>query len=70
MGLLCLVRARHFTSSIVTPWGYKSRRSPLRTPTSSHIICRSLLTSFPARAKKEREKRRKYKERKRGITRF
>jgi hypothetical protein len=51
--LLHLVRARCFTSSVVTPRGYKSRRSPLHTPTSSHTICHSLLTSFPTPRKKE-----------------
>jgi hypothetical protein len=55
--LLCLVRPHRFTSSIATPRGYKSRQLPLRTPTSSRTIRCSLLTSFPALEKKEREKR-------------
>jgi hypothetical protein len=50
MGLLCLllrlVRAHCFTSSVVTPWGYKSERFPLRISTSSHTISRCLLASF------------------------
>jgi hypothetical protein len=45
--LLRLVRAHRLTSSVVTPWGYKSRQSPLHTPISSHTIRHSLLTSFP-----------------------
>jgi hypothetical protein len=61
MGLLCLVRVHHFTFSVVTPWGYKSRRLLLCTPMSSHTIYRSLLTSFPAATKRERE---------RGVTGF
>jgi hypothetical protein len=72
--LLCLVRARRFTTSVVTPRGYKSRRLPLRTPTSSHTIHCSLLTSFPTLEKKERKKDRKRKkgkkERKKEIPRF
>jgi hypothetical protein len=71
MGLLCpllrLVRAYRFTS-VVTPWGYKSRRSPLCTPTSSRIIHHSLLTSFPMPEKKEREKGENEKRKEKGIT--
>jgi hypothetical protein len=76
MGLQCLVRARRFTSSVVTPQGYKSRWSPLRTLASSHIIRHSLLISFPMPIKRERERERerergeRKKERKSGITRF
>jgi hypothetical protein len=55
--LLQLVRAHRFTSSLVTPQGYKSRWSPLSTSTLSHTICHSLLTSLPMLEKKEREKR-------------
>jgi hypothetical protein len=69
MSLLCpllrLVRAYRFTS-VVTPWGYKSRRSPLCTPTSSRIIHHSLLTSFPMPEKKEREKEENEKKERKG----
>jgi hypothetical protein len=68
--LLHLVRARHFTSSVVTPQGYKSRRLPLRTPISSRTIHCSLLTSFPAPEKKERKKMRKKNQRKGGLPGF
>jgi hypothetical protein len=61
MGLLCLVRACSFMSSVVTPWGYKSRRSPLRTPTSSRTIHHSILTSFPTPKEREWEKKRENK---------
>jgi hypothetical protein len=61
LGLLRLVRVHHFTSSVVTPWGYKRIWFPLNTQTSSCIIHRSLLTSFPRPKKKEREKRGKRK---------
>jgi hypothetical protein len=54
--LLCLVRIHCFTSLIVTTQGYKSRRSSLCTPASSHTICLSLLTTFPTPAKTERQK--------------
>jgi hypothetical protein len=64
MGLQCLVRARRFTSSVVTPQGYKSRWSPLRTLASSHIIRHSLLISFPMPIKRERERERERKRRK------
>jgi hypothetical protein len=66
--LLRLVRAHRFTTSLVTPQGYKSRWSPLSTPTLSHTICHSLLTSLPMLEKKEREKKEKEKRMKRGIT--
>jgi hypothetical protein len=58
--LLRVVRDRRFTSSVVTPQGYKRRCLPF-TPTSSHTIRHSLLTSFPAPEKRERKrgKRRK-----------
>jgi hypothetical protein len=59
ISLLRLIRVRCFTSSVVTPWGYKSRWSLLHSPISSHTIHRSLLTSFPMPKKKEREKERK-----------
>jgi hypothetical protein len=68
--LLCFVRARHFTSSIVTPWSYKSRWLPLRTPTPSHTVRHSLLTSFPTLEKKEGQKGEKGKRKKKGITRI
>jgi hypothetical protein len=54
--LLRLVKARHFTSSVITSWGYKSRWSPLHTTTSSWTIRHFLLTSFPTSKKKERER--------------
>jgi hypothetical protein len=57
MGLLRLVRAYRFSSSVVTLWGYKSRRSPLHTPASSHIIHHSHLTSFPTPKKKDRKRK-------------
>jgi hypothetical protein len=60
--LLHLVWAYCFTSSVVTPRGYKSRRSPLCTPTSSCTIYRSLLTSFLMCEKKEREREKKKEE--------
>jgi hypothetical protein len=55
MGLLCLVRD-HCFASVVTPRGYKSRRSPSRTPTSSRMNSHCLLASF-LRLKREREAR-------------
>jgi hypothetical protein len=55
--LLCLVRVCRFTSLVVTTWSYKSRWLPLHTPTSSLTMRCSLLTSFPAPEKKERENR-------------
>jgi hypothetical protein len=58
MGLLHLVRACCFASSVVTPWGYKSEQSPLHTPTSSRTISHCLLTSFLASEKRKREKER------------
>jgi hypothetical protein len=66
--LLCLVRACRFTSCVVTPWGFESRRLPMRTPASSRTIHRSLLFNFPAPEKKERDKREK--ERKGGLPAF
>jgi hypothetical protein len=57
--LLCLVSTHCFTSSVVTPQGHKSRRSPLRMPTSSYIVRYSLLTSFPMPEKKVRERRKR-----------
>jgi hypothetical protein len=64
MGLQCLVRARRFTSLVVTPQGYKSRWSPLHTLASSHIIRHSLLISFPMPIKRERERKRRKEKRK------
>jgi hypothetical protein len=55
MGLLRLVRAHRFTSSLLTPQDYKSMRSHLCTAISSRSISRSLLTSFLASEKKERK---------------
>jgi hypothetical protein len=70
MGLLCLVRVGRFTSLVVTPQGYKSRRSHLHTPASSCAIYHSLLTSFPVPTKKEREKKEeKGKRKKEGVLR-
>jgi hypothetical protein len=56
--LLCLVRACHFASSVVTLRGYKSKRPPLRTFTSSHTNTCCLLTSLLAPKKRERERER------------
>jgi hypothetical protein len=56
--LLCIVRAHCFASSIVTPWGYKNKRLPLRIPTSSHTISRCLLPSFLAPRERERGRER------------
>jgi hypothetical protein len=58
MGLLHLVRARCFASSVVTPQGNKSQKLPLRTPTSSHTISRCLLASLIVPEKRERENER------------
>jgi hypothetical protein len=69
--LLRLVRACRFTFLVVTPRGYKSKWSPLRTPTSSHTIHSSLFTSFPVAMERgrerERQKTRKEKRRKEGC---
>jgi hypothetical protein len=71
--LLRLVKARRFTSSVITSRGYKSRWSPLHTTTSSCTIHHFLLTSFPTSKKKERERERedgKKEKKKGGITRI
>jgi hypothetical protein len=52
--LLCLVRARYF-ASVVTPRGYKSKWSPLRTLTSSRTN-NCCLAPPSLRMKREREK--------------
>jgi hypothetical protein len=54
--LLCLVRARCFPSLVVTLRGYKRRRPPLSTPTSSRMNTHCLLASFLTSKKKERER--------------
>jgi hypothetical protein len=64
MGLLCLVRAYCFSSSVVTLWGYKSRRSPLHTPASSHIF------TIPTSPLSLRLKRKIEKEKKMGLPGF
>jgi hypothetical protein len=60
VGLLCrllrLVRIHCFTISVVTPRGYKGKRSPLRTHMFSHIINCYLLVFFLALEEREREK--------------
>jgi hypothetical protein len=58
VGLLHLVRVHRFASLVVTPWGYKSRRSPYWTPTSSHTNFYCLLASFLVLEKGERERER------------
>jgi hypothetical protein len=63
VGLLHLVRVHRFASLVVTPWGYKSRRSPYWTPTSSHTNFCCLLASFLVLEKGEKERER---ERERG----
>jgi hypothetical protein len=52
-----------FTSSVVTPWSYKSWRSPSRTPASSHTIL-----SFPPslHLKKKEVRKEEKKEREKG----
>jgi hypothetical protein len=60
MDLLCLllriVRAHCFASSVVTLWGYKNKRLPLRIPTSSRTMSHCLLPSFLAPRERERER--------------
>jgi hypothetical protein len=58
VGLLHLVRVHRFASLVVTPWGYKSRRSPYWTPTSSHTNFCCLLASFLVLEKGEKERER------------
>jgi hypothetical protein len=61
MGLLCLVRAHCFTSSVVTPRGYKSRWTPLHT---LHLLTQSIvLSSPPSLCLKRRERKKEGKKR-------
>jgi hypothetical protein len=55
----------NFFFLVVTRQGYKSWRSPLRTPTSFHTIYHPLLTSFPM-TEKERGMERRQRERGKG----
>jgi hypothetical protein len=57
VGLLRLIRAHFFDTSVVTPQGYKSKQSPLRTLTSSRTISHCFLVFFLMPQKSGREKR-------------
>jgi hypothetical protein len=71
MDLLCLllriVRAHCFASSVVTLWGYKNKRLPLRIPTSSRTMSHCLLPSFLAPRERERERGRERERRFLGL---
>jgi hypothetical protein len=55
VGLLHLVRVHRFASLVVTPWGYKSRRSPYWT---LHPLTRTSVASSPPSSCLKRERKR------------
>jgi hypothetical protein len=49
-------KSSRFTSSVVTPWGYKAEVVTPAQPMSSHMISHRSSASFPMAEKKEKNR--------------